>query len=308
MVDINFADWDQPLEEVSPYITMSDRLVLYPNSKVSTTVWDMEDGKILGFLEGHTHRVVDAEVNSVGGMAVTIAGGPGDVAPSSIKIWSLGTMQCTADLSSTDYTSTLLQDRLLLGSADGTIKVWDIGGSTPVALMDLQGHGHDLYSISSSDTSNTALSAYADRSLRLWDLRTGQCVRVMEGQIDTVLSISMDSACRKAVSGSMDRLVKLWDLGSGQCIQTYDFESHAHTVMMNESGSSFLAATGDVYFHAFSTSFEYTDPIFSDVDLGSMCDSTNHYPPVVASKDLSRIGMCCLKSGENRLLGMSVWK
>ena len=287
---------------------MSEWLLLFPKDKVSTAIWDMKEGRSMGVLEGHTSMVRTAEINHLGDMAATSAGDHDEASSWSIKIWNLGTMQCTADLSSTDYTSTFLQDRLLLGSADGTIKVWDIGGSTPVALMDLQGHGHDLYSISSSDTSNTALSAYADRSLRLWDLRTGQCVRVMEGQIDTVLSISMDSACRKAVSGSMDRLVKLWDLGSGQCIQTYDFESHAHTVMMNESGSSFLAATGDVYFHAFSTSFEYTDPIFSDVDLGSMCDSTNHYPPVVASKDLSRIGMCCLKSGENRLLGMSVWK
>ena len=308
MVDINFADWDQPLEEVSPYITMSDRLVLYPNSKVSTTVWDMEDGKILGFLEGHTHRVVDAEVNSVGGMAVTIAGGPGDVAPSSIKIWSLGTMQCTADLSSTDYTSTLLQDRLLLGSADGTIKMWDIGGSTPVALMDLVGHDGKARSISSSEISSTVLTGSVDKSVRLWDLRTSQCVRViMKGHKGVVNSVSMDSACRNAVSGSDDRTAKLWDLGSGRCIRTHQYFSAVHSVMMHESGSSFLVTSDDMSFTAYSTALGYDDPILH-INLSYMCRSgSSYYPSIVASRDLSSLGVCYLKDDAERL-GVSVWK
>ena len=46
----------------------------------------------------------------------------------------------------------LLKDRLLLGSSSGPIKVWDIGGSTPVALMDLEGLADCPWSIDASDT------------------------------------------------------------------------------------------------------------------------------------------------------------
>ena len=116
-------------------------------------------------------------------------------------------MQCTANLTATSRTAVgLLKDRLVLGSRDGPLKVWDFGGSAPVALMDLQGHTGYIRSIDASDSSNVALSGSYDHSARLWDLRTGQGVRVMEGHEDEVNSVSMDSACKTAVSGSDDEV------------------------------------------------------------------------------------------------------
>ena len=283
--------------------------MLFPNTKTSTTVWDMEDDRSVGVLEGHTSTIFSAQINNNGSMAVTIPCEPvvHDDELRAVKVWNLGTMQCTASLiSSRLLASTLLQDRLLLGSYDGTIKVWDIGGSTPVALMDLEGH---TGFITASDTSNIVLSGSHDKSMRLWDLRTGQCVRVMEGHNDAVRSVSMDSACRNIVSGSDDKTAKLWDLGSGRCIQTYKFDGYAHSVMMHESGGSFLVASGDVFFSAFFTAPGYTDStIIRDVDLSSMCDSMSvNLPSVAASRDLSRVGLCCLKPREDSL-AVSVWK
>ena len=41
-----------------------------------------------------------------------------------------------------------------------------------------------------------------------------------------------------------------------------------------------------------STAPGYTDPFLSNVDLRSMCDSgASRYPSVVASRDLSRVGI-----------------
>jgi len=143
-------------------------------------------------------------------MAVTV-GASGENGVHAVKIWNLETMQCTADLTATRHMiitdSVLLKDRLVLGSEGGPIKVWDIGGSIPVAMMDgLQGHTGYIRSIDASDSSNVALSGSYDHSARLWDLRTGQGVRVMEGHEDEVNSVSMDSACKTAVSGSDDEV------------------------------------------------------------------------------------------------------
>ena len=205
-------------------------------------VWDMEDNRSLGLLEGHTSTISKASLNSIKTTAVTVTAAVMANQVRAVKIWSLETMQCTANLTATAWATRLLKDRLLLGSSDGPIKVWDIGGSTPVALMDLEGHTLDIWSIDASDTSNVALSGSWDKSVRLWDLRTGQCVRVMEGHSHEVTSVSMDSACKTAVSGSADKTVKLWDLGSGRCIETYNHGQHVQDVMMHESGSSFLAS------------------------------------------------------------------
>ena len=86
------------MHKVLPYIAMSDRLVVFPNNEVSSAVWDMEDDRSMGTLEWHTtttNKVVCAEINNVGSMAVTIACNPDDVETFLVKIWSLATMQCS---------------------------------------------------------------------------------------------------------------------------------------------------------------------------------------------------------------------
>jgi len=290
---------------IYPYIAMSERLVLFPHNGTSTAVWDMEDDRSLGLLEGHTFAIAPVSINSMANTAVTVgdddANGVGTV-----KIWSLETMQCTATLTTTSvsYSSSLLKDRLLLGSADGPIKVWDIAGSTPVVLMDLQGHTDHTFSIDASDSSNVALSGSGDDSVGLWDLRTGQCVRVMEGYEDEVNSVSMDSACKTAVSGSDDQLIKVWDLGSGQCIETFNHGQMVNDVMMHESGSSFLTVGGGIV-NAWSTVLGPDQPLFG-TNLNTLCNPERLLFGA-ASSDLSRVGLCYW-SPEGDKIGVSVWK
>jgi WD40 repeat protein len=261
----------------------------------------MEDDRCLGLLEGHTSKILRASISKK--TAVTIADRVNGVCE--VKIWSLETIQCTANLTAaSSIAAGLLKDRLLLGSRDGPIKVWDIGGSTPLALMDLQGQTDHICSFDASDSSNLALSGSGDNSVRLWDLRTGQCVRVMEGHANTVFSVSMDSACNSAVSGSGDNAVKLWDLGSGQCIESYEHGQEVYDVMMHESGSSFLSVGGGVV-KAWATASGPDRPLL-DADLSALCDPDEYFFGA-ASRDLSRVGVCFWKP-DGEKIGLSVWR
>ena len=298
---------DVALDDDRPYIAMSDRLVLYPHNGTSTAVWDMEDDRCLGLLEGHPSAIKWASINK--NTAVITADVVNGVGP--VKIWSLETMQCTANLTTTSRTAVgLLKDRLLLGSRDGPIKVWDFGGSTPVALMDLQGHTGEINSIDASDSKNVALSGSDDYSVRLWDLRTGQCVRLMEGHGDTVNTfsnavntVSMDSACKTAVSGSEDMTVKLWDIGSGQCIKTYQHGQCVDSVMMHESGISVLACGYECRLQSWALG---CDQPLLDADLSPLYD-TNSYMSFAASRDLSKVAVSYRKASGGGAL-VSVWK
>jgi len=270
---------------------------LFPHNGISAAVWDMEDDRSLGLLEGHTSLSLCASINKK--TAVTFAG-----LVNGVEIWSLETMQCTANLTATSsITAGLLKDRLVLGSEGGPIKVWDIGGSTPVALMDLQGHTGYTFSIDALDSSNVALSGSRDQSVRLWDLRAGQCVRVMEGHADWVRSVSMDSACETAVSGSYDEMAKLWDLGSGQCIETYEHGQEVFDVMMHELGGSFLSVGGG-FVKAWATA-SGPDRLLLDADLSALCNPFSFFG--AASRDLSRVGVCYWNP-EGEKIGLSVWR
>jgi len=67
--------------------------------------------------------------------------------------------------------------------------------------------------------SNRLLSAARDDSMRLWDIKTGECVRSFNGSDYGILSLAVDWAQGRAVSGSGDRVVRIWDLDSGEVLR-----------------------------------------------------------------------------------------
>lgn len=63
------------------------------------------------------------------------------------------------------------------------------------------------------------LSCSLDNTIKLWDIRTGKCVRTQFGHVEGVWDIAADNF--RIVSGSHDGKVKVWDLQSGKCIHTF---------------------------------------------------------------------------------------
>jgi WD40 repeat protein len=62
-----------------------------------------------------------------------------------------------------------------------------------------------------------ALSGSEDKTLRLWDVMTGECLHVLEGHLGPVRSVSLSADSRFALSGGgdfgvNDYLVRLWQL------------------------------------------------------------------------------------------------
>jgi WD40 repeat protein/nucleoside phosphorylase/uncharacterized protein YjbI with pentapeptide repeats len=62
-------------------------------------------------------------------------------------------------------------------------------------------------------------SAGADCTLRLWDIRSGQCLHVFEGHTNWVHCCAFSPDGAWIVSASDDSTLRLWDARSGQCIR-----------------------------------------------------------------------------------------
>ena len=63
------------------------------------------------------------------------------------------------------------------------------------------------------------LSCSLDNTIKLWDVRTGKCVRTQFGHLEGVWDIAADNF--RIISGSHDGLIKVWDLQSGKCMHTF---------------------------------------------------------------------------------------
>ena len=271
-------------------ICVNDSLVIHPGTDNSLVVWDLDSQKELGRLVGHDERITT--VAARGNLAVSYQ----DDGPLRLRLWNLEALQCTATLLVPDTPLVLsahcMEDRVLLGSAIGPIKLWDIAAGAPVALPDLEGHTDMVFSIKAS--ASMVLSGSYDKTVRLWDLRTGKCVRTMEGHTGTVLTVDMDGHCRTAVSGSNDTTVRLWDLGSGRCSAT--FEGHSSVVrdvVMHESGSSFLSMANNYIVNAWAVGCSKAS---MRADLKSLPLEGKKYGQLSASRDLSTVAYCCLNT------------
>ena len=60
-------------------------------------------------------------------------------------------------------------------------------------------------------------SGSGDRTAKLWDVTSGECLQTLWGHSDYVNSVSFSPDGTIVASGSADRTAKVWDIPSGKC-------------------------------------------------------------------------------------------
>jgi len=83
----------------------------------------------------------------------------------------------------------------------------------------LEGHTDEVVSAKFNNTGDKVVSASYDGTVRIWDVESGECLRVLEGHTDFVRSAEFDNSGDKVVSASDDGTVIIWDVETGQCLQ-----------------------------------------------------------------------------------------
>lgn len=66
---------------------------------------------------------------------------------------------------------------------------------------------------------DTLVSGGCDRDVRVWNLKTGECLQILRGHQSTVRCLQMANS-KTAVSGSRDTSVRVWDIEAGRCLHT----------------------------------------------------------------------------------------
>lgn len=73
------------------------------------------------------------------------------------------------------------------------------------------------------------LCSSSDKTVQLWELRTGRCLRVLKGHTGRVLSVAWSPDQRWAISGSSDNTLRLWDVKKGTCLRV--LEGHKDSIL-----------------------------------------------------------------------------
>ena len=90
-------------------------------------------------------------------------------------------------------------------------------GNSSQLLRSLDGHADAVTAVCVLPDSKLAASGSEDNTIRLWDLASGDCVRVYEGHAGSVRAVSIDCDGDWLLSGGDDRTLRLWDVPTGEC-------------------------------------------------------------------------------------------
>jgi WD40 repeat protein len=96
-----------------------------------------------------------------------------------------------------------------------------------------------------SPDSRTLVSCSEDKTVRLWDAKTGTLLRTMRGHTDEVSQAAFTANGARLVSGSFDGSIHFWDVRSGRLVATLLYlESHEN----GTPGHDWLAFTPESYY------------------------------------------------------------
>ncbi|XP_013789989.1 notchless protein homolog 1-like [Limulus polyphemus] len=198
--------------------------LLYTSSQDCTVkVW-REDGVLCRTLQGHGHWVNTLALNT----DYVIRTGAFDP--------TLMAISCT-DLSDSELQEKALErfhstkggepERLVSGSDDFTLFLW-LPETDKKPITRMTGHQQLVNDVKFSPDLRFIASASFDKSIKLWDAKTGKYLAALRGHVQAVYQISWSADSRLLVSGSADSTLKVWDLKTKKL--QIDLPGHADEV------------------------------------------------------------------------------
>ena len=105
---------------------------------------------------------------------------------------------------------------------------------------------YNAHSLCCSPDGNRVLSDGNDKTIKLWNLRTGQCLWTFEGLEQDISSVGFSPDGKTAISGLYDNTLKLWDAANGKCIRTFTgHENIVKSVCFSPDGKMAVSGSND---------------------------------------------------------------
>jgi WD40 repeat protein len=110
---------------------------------------------------------------------------------------------------------------------------------TPELLIQI-GHVRSVNSVAISSDGKTLASGSHDKTIKLWDVSSGNLIRTLQGHINPVLFVAFSPDGKTLASGSEDNNIKLWEVSSGNLIRT--LQGHNTSVLAFSPDGKLLAS------------------------------------------------------------------
>lgn len=134
---------------------------------------------------------------------------------------------------------------LFSGGTDTKIYEWDVEEGTSVEGY-FQGHSGWVNVLALSLDGSTLASGSTDRTIRLWNIETRECIAELTGHLDWITALAFDSQ-EYLISGCRDGIIRKWSLNDKESKELYHGEPVRSIQLLThpDSHSSSLIFMGD---------------------------------------------------------------
>lgn len=201
--------------------------LLYSSSQDRTIkVWRAQDGVMCRTLQGHAHWVNTMALST----DYVLRTGAFEPAEATVNLQDMrGSLDELKEKALQRYNNVRGQgpERLVSGSDDFTLFLW-----TPAEekkpLCRMTGHHALINEVLFSPDTRLIASASFDKSIKIWEGKTGKYLTSLRGHVSAVYQISWSADSRLLVSGSSDSTLKVWDVKTQKL--SIDLPGHADEV------------------------------------------------------------------------------
>ena len=138
-----------------------------------------------------------------------------------IRLWKDDCCVCVANEDGAVHPRTVRRvewrgdgDLLAAASFDGKVSLWKVCQVGPVVTMEvlhvLEGHEHEVKSVAFSPDGELLATCSRDKSIFIFDVKTGETVSVLQGHTQDVKCIKFSKDGERLISSSYDDTVKIW--------------------------------------------------------------------------------------------------
>jgi WD40 repeat protein len=150
--------------------------------------------------------------------------------------------------------------------------------------------GHPFTAVAVYSDGRRAISASYDRTLKIWDLETGQALRTLEGHTDTVNAVAAYANGRRAISASEDKTLKIWDLETGQTSRTLEGHTQdVEAVAVYAGGRRAISASWDLTLRLWDLETGAALATFGGDSIVGSCDVAPDGRTLVAGDSSGRV-------------------
>jgi len=108
-----------------------------------------------------------------------------------------------------------------------------------------EGHTNAVEAVALSPDGTRVVSASADKSVKVWDVETGQMIRSLEGHTGSVHAALVTASGDRVIYSSKDWTIRIWNIVSGETIGILSTPSGPVTTVAMVSGDRFLVSGSD---------------------------------------------------------------